>query len=85
MSGQALALGSLTLERDGVDGPGIYLYGEGWDYAEVEKGRVGVNASQLNLGGTGVGSFNDRLREGAMGGSPFGDPRTQAGRNENKP
>ena len=52
-------------------------YGEGWDYAEVERGRVGVNASQLNLGGSGVGSFNDRLREGVMGGSPFGDPRTQ--------
>ena len=38
---------------------------------------MGVNASQLNLGGTGVGSFNDRLREGIMGGSPFGDPRVQ--------
>ena len=53
------------------------MYGEGWDYAEVERNRVGVNASQLNLAGTGVGSFNDRLREGIMGGSPFGDPRTQ--------
>jgi pullulanase/glycogen debranching enzyme len=27
--------------------------------------------------GTGIGSFNDRLREGVMGGSPFGDPRVQ--------
>ena len=24
-----------------------------------------------------MGSFNDRLREGIMGGSPFGDPRVQ--------
>lgn len=71
------ALQSLTLEHDGVDGASIYLYGEGWDYAEVERNRVGVNASQLNLGGTGIGSFNDRLREGIMGGSPFGDPRVQ--------
>ena len=71
------ALASLTVEKDGVDGRSIYLYGEGWDYAEVERNRVGVNASQLNLAGTGVGSFNDRLREGIMGGSPFGDPRTQ--------
>jgi len=71
------ALASLTMEKDGVDGRSIYLYGEGWDYAEVERNRVGVNASQLNLAGTGVGSFNDRLREGIMGGSPFGDPRTQ--------
>ena len=71
------ALAALTMEKDGVDGKGIYMYGEGWDYAEVEKNRVGVNACQLNLGGTGVGSFNDRLREGIMGGSPFGDPRIQ--------
>ena len=71
------ALAALTVERDGVDGRSIYLYGEGWDYAEVERNRVGKNASQLNLAGTGVGSFNDRLREGIMGGSPFGDPRVQ--------
>ena len=71
------ALASLTLRGDGVDGSKIYLYGEGWDYAEVAHGRVGTNASQINLGGTGIGSFNDRLREGVMGGSPFGDPRVQ--------
>jgi pullulanase len=71
------AIKSLTVKRNGVDGSKIYLYGEGWDYAEVSGGRVGTNASQLNLGGTGIGSFNDRLREGVMGGSPFGDPRVQ--------
>jgi len=29
------ALGALTLERDGVDGSGIYIYGEAWDFGEV--------------------------------------------------
>jgi len=71
------ALRSLTLEKDGVDGRSLYLYGEGWDYAEVANGRVGKNASQLNLAHTGIGSFNDRVREGCIGGSPFGDPRMQ--------
>ena len=71
------ALQSLTIEKDGVDGRSIYLYGEGWDYAEVAQGRVGRNASQLNLANTGIGSFNDRVREGCIGGSPFGDPRLQ--------
>ena len=71
------AVNSLTVQTHGVDGSKIYLYGEGWDYAEVVHGRVGQNASQLNLGNTGIGSFNDRLREGVMGGSPFGDPRVQ--------
>ena len=70
-------LDALTLERDGVDGRTIYMYGEGWDYAEVANGRVGENAAQLRLAGTRVGSFNDRLREAAMGANPFGDPRTQ--------
>lgn len=29
------ALGALTLEQDGVDGSGIYIYGEAWDFGEV--------------------------------------------------
>ena len=70
-------LESLTLEKDGIDGSKLYLYGEGWDYAEVVQNRVGVNASQMNLANTGIGSFNDRVREGAVGGTPFGDPREQ--------
>lgn len=52
-------------------------YGEGWDYAEVANGRLGANASQTGMAGTGVGTFNDRLRDGALGGGPFGDPRAQ--------
>ena len=67
------ALDALTLEKDGVDGEAIYLYGEGWDFGEVQNNARGVNASQLNLGGSGIGSFNDRIRDGARGGSPFGD------------
>ena len=47
-------LRSLTVEKDGVDGRSLYLYGEGWDYAEVANGRVGKNASQLNLVHTGI-------------------------------
>ncbi len=29
------ALGALTMEQDGVDGKGIYIYGEAWDFGEV--------------------------------------------------
>jgi len=64
-------------DGSGVDGRSVLLYGEGWDYAEVADGRVGENGSQHMLAGTGVGTFNDRIREGAMGGGPFGDPRLQ--------
>lgn len=65
------ALDALTLEKDGVDGKSIYVYGEGWDFGEVAKNARGVNASQLNVGGTGIGVFNDRLRDAARGGGPF--------------
>ncbi|TNF29165.1 MAG: pullulanase-type alpha-1,6-glucosidase [Deltaproteobacteria bacterium] len=65
------ALDALTLADDGVDGSRIYLYGEGWDFGEVASNTRGENASQLNLSGTGIGSFNDRLRDAVRGGSAF--------------
>jgi pullulanase len=71
------ALSALTLEKDGVDGKAIYLYGEGWDFGEVANNARGINASQRNLAGTGIGSFNDRLRDGVRGGSPSGHPQDQ--------
>lgn len=71
------ALDALTLEKDGVDGKSIYIYGEGWDFGEVAKNARGTNATQLNIGGTGIGVFNDRLRDGVRGGNPFDDPRLQ--------
>ncbi|HQV63757.1 MAG TPA: pullulanase-type alpha-1,6-glucosidase, partial [Anaerolineales bacterium] len=71
------ALDSLTLEKDGVDGKSIYVYGEGWDFGEVAGNSHGKNATQLNIAGTGIGVFNDRLRDAVRGGSPFTDPRVQ--------
>ncbi|MGH3331937.1 MAG: pullulanase-type alpha-1,6-glucosidase, partial [Nocardioidaceae bacterium] len=72
------ALDGLTLERDGVDGKSIYLYGEGWNFGEVADGARFEQASQLNLGGTGIGTFSDRLRDAVRGGGPFDeDPRIQ--------
>ncbi len=65
------ALNSLSLEKDGVNGKSIYLYGEGWNFGEVANNARGVNATQLNLAGTGIGTFNDRVRDAVRGGSPF--------------
>jgi len=70
-------LGQLTVEHDGVDGSQVYLYGEGWNFAEMVDNARGVNAHAGNLGGCGIGSFNDRLRDKALGGSPFSDARNQ--------
>ncbi len=66
------ALNALTLEKDGVDGKKIYIYGEGFQIAEAANNAIGPNASQSNLYGTGIGSFNDRLRDSVRGGYIFG-------------
>ena len=67
------ALDALTLADDGVDGSSIYLYGEGWNFGEVADDARFVQATQLNMGGTGIGTFSDRLRDAVRGGGPFDD------------
>ena len=64
------ALDELTLKKDGVDGKAVYLYGEGWNFGEVANNALFEQATQGQLGGTGIGTFNDRLRDGVHGGSP---------------
>jgi len=65
------ALDALTVADDGVDGSAIYLYGEGWNFGEVADDARFIQATQLNLGGSGIGSFSDRLRDAVRGGGPF--------------
>ncbi|EFJ43973.1 hypothetical protein VOLCADRAFT_118899, partial [Volvox carteri f. nagariensis] len=72
------SLDALTPEKDhGVRGRSIYLYGEAWDFGEVAGNQRGRNAAQMNLAGTRLGAFNDRLRDGALGGGPFAPPQFQ--------
>ena len=65
------ALASLTLEKDGVDGSRLYIYGEGWNFGEVVNNALFTQATQGQLDGTGIGAFNDRLRDAVHGGGPF--------------
>jgi pullulanase-type alpha-1,6-glucosidase len=65
------ALDALTVARDGVDGKKIYVYGEGWDFGEVAGNARFTQATQANMAGTGIGTFNDRLRDAVRGGGPF--------------
>ena len=57
--------------KDGVDGSKIYFYGEGWNFGDTANNQIGPNASQVNLYGYGIGTFNDRIRDGIRGGGPF--------------
>jgi pullulanase len=38
---------------------------------ETANNACGESATQLNMAGTGIGTFNDRIRDGVRGGSPF--------------
>ena len=64
-------LDALTPEADAVHGAALLVYGEGWDFGEVADNARGVNATQRNLAGSGIGTFNDRLRDAVRGGGPF--------------
>ncbi|MGD8175115.1 pullulanase-type alpha-1,6-glucosidase [Marinimicrobium sp. ARAG 43.8] len=64
-------LKALTMETDGVDGGSLYIYGEGWNFGEVADDARFEQATQPNMAGTGIGTFNDRMRDAVRGGSPF--------------
>jgi len=46
-----------------------YFYGEGWNFGEVANNQRFTQASQLELGGTQIGTFTDRLRDAVRGGA----------------
>ena len=46
----------------------VQLIGEGWNFGEVADGARFVQASQLSLNGSGIGTFSDRGRDAARGG-----------------
>ncbi|HZF88800.1 pullulanase-type alpha-1,6-glucosidase [Streptomyces sp.] len=72
------ALDALTVEKDGVDGKKIILYGEGWNFGEIADDARFVQATQKNMAGTGIATFSDRARDAVRGGGPFdADPGVQ--------
>lgn len=48
--------------------PSVYFFGEGWNSGQEDRFEI---ASQINLKGTGIGTFSDRLRDAVRGGGPF--------------
>ncbi|WP_158288843.1 pullulanase-type alpha-1,6-glucosidase [Rubrivivax albus] len=49
-------------------GRAVPLIGEGWNFGEVADGARFVQASQLELNGSGIGTFSDRARDAIRGG-----------------
>jgi len=66
-------LGAMTRFQDAVKAiePSVYVYGEGWNFGAIENDKRFLAARQANMGGTGIGSFSDRIRDPIRGGGPF--------------
>ena len=62
------AMAALQTRVNAAAGQVVPLIGEGWNYGEVENGRRFVQASQLSLNGSGIGTFSDRGRDAVRGG-----------------
>jgi pullulanase-type alpha-1,6-glucosidase len=62
------AMEALRRSVEAATGRRVDLIGEGWNFGEVANGRRFVQASQLSLGGSGIGTFSDRGRDAARGG-----------------
>ena len=60
---------ALQRRLKGATGREIPLIGEGWNFGEVADGARFVQASQLSLNGSGIGTFSDRARDAVRGGS----------------
>ena len=58
----------LQMSVNQAAGRDIYLYGEAWNFGSVANDARFVQARQANMFGSGIGSFNDRLRDAVRGG-----------------
>jgi len=63
------AMQRLQQRVDRAAGRHVQLIGEGWNFGEVAYGARFVQASQLSLNGSGIGTFSDRARDAVRGGS----------------
>ena len=63
------AMEQLQQRADATTGRHVNLIGEGWNFGEIANGARFVQASQLSLNGSGIGTFSDRARDAVRGGS----------------
>ncbi|WP_119717509.1 alpha-1,6-glucosidase domain-containing protein [Cognatilysobacter tabacisoli] len=64
------AMEAISRRVDAAAGRRIHFIGEGWNFGEVADGKRFVQASQLSLNGSGIGTFSDRARDAVRGGGP---------------
>ena len=63
------AMEALQKRVNKATGRHVNLLGEGWNFGEVANGARFIQASQLSLNGSGIGTFSDRGRDAVRGGN----------------
>ncbi|HEX3765365.1 MAG TPA: pullulanase-type alpha-1,6-glucosidase [Kofleriaceae bacterium] len=61
----------LQARVNAATGRRVFMIGEGWNFGAIANGARFVQASQLSLNGSGLGTFSDRARDFIRGGGPF--------------
>lgn len=72
-------LRALTLSEDGVDGSKMLIYGEGWTFGSFYNSHPDEAMTHENSFGSGIGFFNDRLRDAARGGTTNSSEKSDQG------
>lgn len=73
------SLRSLTVEKDGVDGSKLLLYGEGWEFGSLYDRHADQAATAVNSYGLDIGFFNDRIRDAVRGGTTNSSEKSDQG------
>lgn len=70
---------NMTAVKNAMDAlnAGIYIYGEAWKFGSLDAQATADAAHQQNMTDLGIGSFNDRIRDSARGGTYY--PSTDQG------
>ena len=61
------AMEAVQSAANAAAGRHVPLLGEGWNFGEVADGKRFVQASQLSLNDSGIGTFSDRARDAVRG------------------
>lgn len=72
---RAVMVRTLNAVREKSGNSEVYFFGEGWNAGT--NGDRFVQPNQLNIAGTKIGTFNDRIRDGLRGVGPFDHGYTQ--------
>lgn len=73
------SLRALTLDRDGVDGSKLIIYGEGWEFGSFYDRNADQAATAVNSYGLEIGFFNDRIRDAIRGGTTSSSEKSDQG------